>query len=51
MAKNGGKMDRMATKYMYQHLPLQDHPKFPQIGIFDMKIYHLAALLGNSTCI
>jgi hypothetical protein len=24
---------------MYQHLPLQDPPKFTQIGIFGLKIY------------
>jgi hypothetical protein len=30
---------------MYQHLPLQDPPKFTQNGIFGLKIYHLATLL------
>jgi predicted secreted protein len=46
----------MATKYtkwqlnrpkghkIYQHLPLQDPPKFTQIGIFGLKIWHLATL-------
>jgi hypothetical protein len=29
---------------IYQHLPLQDPPKFTQIGIFGLKIYHLAIL-------
>jgi hypothetical protein len=28
----------------YQHLPLQDPPKFTQIGTFGFKIYHLATL-------
>jgi hypothetical protein len=43
---NGHKISQMATKYtkwtenlpkghkIYQHLPLQDPPKFTQIGIF-----------------
>jgi hypothetical protein len=30
-----------------QHLPLQDPPKFTQIWIFGLKIYHLATLLGR----
>jgi hypothetical protein len=43
----------MATKWhenrpngnkIYQHLPLQDPPKFTQIWIFGLKIYHLATL-------
>jgi hypothetical protein len=29
---------------IYQHLPLQDPPKFTQIGIFGLKICHLATL-------
>jgi hypothetical protein len=29
---------------MYQHLPLQEPPKFTQIGIFGLKINHLATL-------
>jgi hypothetical protein len=29
---------------MYQHLPVQDPPKFTLIGIFGLKIYHLATL-------
>jgi hypothetical protein len=32
-------------KYVYQHLPLQDPPKFTQIGILGLKIYHLASLV------
>jgi hypothetical protein len=24
---------------MYQHLPMEDHPKFTQIGILGLKIY------------
>jgi hypothetical protein len=47
----------MATKYtkladilpsvlkIYQHLPLQDPPKFTQIVILGLKIYHLATLV------
>jgi hypothetical protein len=39
----------MAVKYVcgkiYQHLSLQDTPKFTQIGIFGFKIYHLATLV------
>jgi hypothetical protein len=37
------------TQYIhkiYQHLSLQDTPKFTQIGIIGLKIYHLAALFG-----
>jgi hypothetical protein len=42
----------MAVVHMYvsyghktnQNLPVQDPPKFTQIGIFDLKIYHLATL-------
>jgi hypothetical protein len=29
----------------YQHLSLQDTPKVSQIGIFGLKIYHLATLV------
>jgi hypothetical protein len=54
-----GKIYPMSTKYtkwsqnrqnghkIYQHRPLQDPPKFTRIGIFGLKIYHLATL----TCI
>jgi hypothetical protein len=40
-------MYQVAIKYtkwpkIYQHLPLQDPPKFSQNGIFGMKIFHLA---------
>jgi hypothetical protein len=31
---------------IYQHLPLQDPPKFSQISIFGLKTNHLATLLG-----
>jgi hypothetical protein len=38
---NYHKLYQMAIKYTtYQHLPLQDHQKFAQIGIFGLKIYH-----------
>jgi hypothetical protein len=33
---------------MYQHIPLQDPPKFTQIGIFGLKIYNLATLHGET---
>jgi hypothetical protein len=35
---------------IYQHLPLQDRPKFTQIGIFGWKIYHLATLAWTKQC-
>jgi hypothetical protein len=33
---------------MYQHLPLQEPPKFIHIEIFGFKICHLATLFQNS---
>jgi hypothetical protein len=33
---------KMAIKYLYYHFPVQDPPKFIQIVIFVLKIYHLA---------
>jgi hypothetical protein len=30
---------------IYQHLPLQHHPKFTQIGNFGLKTYQLATLI------
>jgi hypothetical protein len=30
---------------IYRHLPLQDPPKFTQIGVWGLKIYHLATLV------
>jgi hypothetical protein len=40
---------QMAGKYskwpkIYQHFPFQGPPKYTQIGILGMKIYHLATL-------
>jgi hypothetical protein len=32
---------------IYQHVPLKDPPKFTQIWIFCLKIYHLATLWTN----
>jgi hypothetical protein len=32
---------------IYQPLPLQDPPQSTQIGIFGLKIYHLATLLSS----
>jgi hypothetical protein len=51
------KIDQMAVKICrqngskntYQHLPLQDHPKFTQIGILGFKIYHLATLIDRKS--
>jgi hypothetical protein len=39
---NGSKIDQMTIKYTYQHLPLQDRPKFTQI---ELKFCHLAILI------
>jgi hypothetical protein len=33
--------------HMYTHLPLQGPPKFTQIAIFTLKMYHLATLLQS----
>jgi hypothetical protein len=41
--QNGSKKRPNGHK-IYQHLPLQDTPKFTHIGIFGLKIYHLATL-------
>jgi hypothetical protein len=30
---------------IYQHLSLQDTPRFTKIGIFGLKIYHLATVV------
>jgi hypothetical protein len=35
---------------IYQHLPLQDPPKFNQIGILGLKKYHLATLNMSTKC-
>jgi hypothetical protein len=35
----------MTTEDRYEHGPFQDPRKFTQIGIFGLKIYHLATLL------
>jgi hypothetical protein len=40
----GRKIYRMAVKYI-NIIRLQDPPKFIQIGIFGLKIYHLATLV------
>jgi hypothetical protein len=32
---------------MYQHFAFQGPPKYSQIGIFGMKINHLATLMGG----
>jgi hypothetical protein len=40
---NGRKVDQMALK-IYQHIRLQDPQKFAQIGIFGLRICHLATL-------
>jgi hypothetical protein len=41
---------------MYQPFPFQGPPKFSQIGIFGLKIYHLATLnsgteMDNKICV
>jgi hypothetical protein len=44
-----GKIYQMTTKYgrkIDHHLPPEDLPKITQIGIFGLKIYHLATLLS-----
>jgi hypothetical protein len=46
---NGHKIYKMALKEtechkIDQHLPLQDRPIFTQIGIFGLRVYHLATL-------
>jgi hypothetical protein len=41
---NGSEIDQVAIK-IYQHLPLEEPPKFAQIAIFGLKIYHLATLV------
>jgi hypothetical protein len=35
---------------MYQRFPLQDPPKFTQIGIFGLKTNHLATLVCRFDC-
>jgi hypothetical protein len=42
---NGHKIYQMAITYIYQHLRLQDPPKFTKFGFFGLKIYHLATLV------
>jgi hypothetical protein len=39
--------NRPNVNNIYQHLPLQDPPKFTQTGIFCLKICHLATLLSR----
>jgi hypothetical protein len=58
MYQNGRKIYQMAIKYtkwqlnrpnghkIYQHLSLQDTAKFTQIGIFGLKIYHVATTVS-----
>jgi hypothetical protein len=41
---NGRMYDETNGYNMYKHLPSQDTTKFTQIGIFGLKIYHLATL-------
>jgi hypothetical protein len=42
---NGRTIDQIAVKYVDQYLQLQEPPKFTQIGIFGLKICHLATLV------
>jgi hypothetical protein len=39
---------RKNGRKIYQRLLLQDPPKFTQLGIFGLKIYHLATLAWSS---
>jgi hypothetical protein len=51
---NGRKVHKPNGHKIYQHLLLQGHPKFTQIGIFGMKIYHLAtpvSVVFNCMCV
>jgi hypothetical protein len=46
---NGRKIDHIVknipnSRKISQHLPFQDPPKLTQIGIFGLKIHHLATL-------
>jgi hypothetical protein len=45
---NSRKIDQRDTYLIYQHLPLQEPPKFAQIGILGFKICHLATLLPSA---
>jgi hypothetical protein len=49
MYQNYHEMYQTAIKYLYQHLSLQDTPKFAQIGIFGLEIYYLATLTTIGT--
>jgi hypothetical protein len=49
--QDGRKIDQMAIKYRYQHLPSQDPPKFTQIVIFGLKTNHLATLAARCPAI
>jgi hypothetical protein len=42
------KIDKMAIKCTYVHLPLHHPPKFTIIGIFGLEIYPLAILPGTT---
>jgi hypothetical protein len=37
-------MDQVSIEYVYQHITLQDLPKFTQIWIFGSQTNHLATL-------
>jgi hypothetical protein len=41
-------VNRPNVHKIYQHLPLQEPPKFTQIGISGLKINHLATLSATS---
>jgi hypothetical protein len=41
----GRKIDQIAIKYTKIHIPLQNPPKYNQIGILGLKICHLATLI------
>jgi hypothetical protein len=45
---NKGPLNGPSVHKIYEHLPLQDHPKFTQIWIFGLKTNHLATLLSGT---
>jgi hypothetical protein len=42
---NSRKMLQMAIEYNQRHIPFEGPPKFTQIGIFGLKINHVATLI------
>jgi hypothetical protein len=48
---NGSEINQLTIHKVYQHLSLQGNLEFTQIGIFDLKMSHLAtqAMIGQSS--